>query len=296
MNSALKNYGGDPLSSEQACVNYLFKKRWPWGFSCPFCGAVQQEVAPAFTVVCRFCRKQTSITAKTIMHGSKKSLAAWMRVAWLFCSSEPGLSARKLQQLIELSCYHTAWKWLQKMRLGAALAESTPCSGTVLVTLHFLPPAKQTISNSPTTGKPIVLAMEMDGQKTITCRIRFGEIGAQEPEPGAQVIRRLVTAGSAMLLQDSLHSSSSQLYSAYDLAQTTRKQQEYAQLVFEETRGWLAKLYRGAVDSRYLQNYLDEFSFRFNTKSWPDRLAVLDHLLTGLVKPIRDECLLTGSD
>ncbi|MFN2356095.1 MAG: transposase, partial [Desulfopila sp.] len=70
-----------PFSTEHACVTYLFQKRWPWGFKCPFCQRVQKDMAPAYTVVCRYCRKQTSITAHTLMHGSKKNLVAWMRVA-----------------------------------------------------------------------------------------------------------------------------------------------------------------------------------------------------------------------
>ena len=138
--------------------------------------------------------------------------------------------------------------------------------------------------------------METDGQKPITRRIRFTEINSQEPYSITQAISRLVTADSTMLLQNSLQPCTSQLYTTYDLTLATRKQQEYGQLVFEETRGWLDTVYRGAVDSRYLQNYLDEFSFRYNTKSWPDRLAVLDHLLSGLVKPLQDESMKTNSD
>jgi len=67
------------FANEHACVTYLFRRRWPLGFRCPFCGAVQKETAPAYTVVCRYCRKQTSITAQTIMHGSKMDLVAWLQ-------------------------------------------------------------------------------------------------------------------------------------------------------------------------------------------------------------------------
>lgn len=73
MTASQQQFFNSLFTDEHACVSYLFNKRWPMGFACPFCGVVQPEVAPAYTVVCRYCRKQTSITAKTLMHGSKKT-------------------------------------------------------------------------------------------------------------------------------------------------------------------------------------------------------------------------------
>jgi hypothetical protein len=121
-------------------------------------------------VVCRYCRKQTSITAHTLMHGSKKNLVAWMRVASQFCFHDQGISARELQRLMKLSCYQTAWNWLQKMRRGAALAESTPCRGTVLfdiIPLQISAVPKRTLSIS-----------ELPWNRTTTSRNRY-EFGSR---------------------------------------------------------------------------------------------------------------------
>lgn len=117
---------------EHASIAYIFDKRWPCGFQCPFCKIIQKEMAASLVVTCQHCHKQTSLTAHTTMHGSKKSLVAWLMVARQFCRQRNGLSARQLQRLFELSCYQTAWKWLQKIRHGAAIAEAAPCSGVVL--------------------------------------------------------------------------------------------------------------------------------------------------------------------
>ncbi|MFW2365800.1 MAG: transposase [Desulforhopalus sp.] len=283
MNSAQKTYSGEPLSSEQACIAYLFKKRWPWGFCCPFCGAVQKEISPAYTVVCRYCRKQTSITAQTLMHGSKKSLAAWMRVAWQFSFAEQGLSARRLQKMMELSCYHTAWTWLQKMRLGAALAESAPCTDRVLIMQFVLP----VTSVSGGRGLHTILALEVDKGNGESQRLRFKVVDVEKVVSLSNCIENLVAAGSTILTDLFTQILDNTFEDAYTLSLPTQYHLQQGHAIFEELQQWLATIYRGAIDSRYLQSYLDEFSFRHNSVLLQDRLAVLDHLLTALVKPVR---------
>jgi hypothetical protein len=266
-----------PFSSEQACVVYLFRKRWPSGFTCPFCGSVQQEIAPAYTVVCRYCRKQTSITAHTLMHGSKKSLVAWMRVAWQFCFQNEGLSARELQRLMELSCYQTAWRWLQKIRCGAALAESALCSGIVLFEHAPLP-----LKVSPPETTPIIgIALELNRSRN--SRVRVAVLNCNSPAAVTAVINGLVEKNTTLLLRERELLLPDCIIGPDLRKQATGEQLEQVSLLLQKTVSWLNTVYRGSIDPGHLQGYLDEFCFRYNTASWPDQLAVLDHLLTGLV-------------
>ncbi len=266
-----------PFSSEQACIAYLFRKRWPWGFKCSFCGAVQQEIAPAYTVVCRYCRKQTSITAHTLMHGSKKSLVAWMRVAWQFCSQVEGLSARELQRIMELSCYQTAWSWLQKIRHGAALAEAAPCRGIVFVDIISLP---ITASSSKTA---IDVAMALELNQSDTARVRFAVIDFSSHEAKTAAISKLIDKNATLLMKNQQWLSSDCRIAADFGGQPTREQLERSDLLLEKTASWLNTVYRRAIAPGHLQGYLDEFCFRYNTASWSDHLAIMDHLLTGLL-------------
>ncbi len=56
--------------------------------------------------------------------------------------------------------------------------------------------------------------------------------------------------------------------------------------VLREVDGWLQRTFRGTIDRRFLQSYLDEYCFRHNTAAWSDRQAVLDHLLSALMTPL----------
>lgn len=268
-----------PFSSETACVSYLFRKRWPGGFTCPFCDTFQKEIAPAYVVVCRYCRKQTSITAHTLMHGSKKSLVAWMRVAWKFCLQDDGMSAKELQRLMELSCYQTAWSWLQKIRHGAALAEYEPCKGIVLFDVAPLPVS----ASSKRMVPEICMALELNNSIDNNARVRLRVLSSPTPEVITTAINTLLDKNSTLLINNRKWLSDGCHITPDLQGQPTGEQLHRGQLLLQAIVFWLNTVYRGAIDPFHLQAYLDEFSFRHNTSSWPDKLTVLDHLLDGLL-------------
>ncbi len=276
------------FSNEQACVSYLFKKRWPLGFICPFCGIEQKEIAPAYTVVCRYCRKQTSITAHTLMHGTKKNLVAWMQISWQFCFREEGLSAREVQRLMNLTSYQTAWRWLQKIRHGAALAESSPVGGTVLFDYGSLSASLFSVHSAP----EIAVALECNRQPLSQGRVRFALLVSPSPEALEAAVNNLVFTNATLLTRDHEWLSDSRLGEMYILKKASREQLMQLEILIQEIKDSLHSKYRGAIDKRYLPAYLAEFSFRHNTASWHDRLSVFDHLMTGLISSAEEDSLL----
>ena len=274
---------------EHSCVCYLFAKRWPWGFTCPVCGTLQKDMVPAEQVVCRFCRRQTSITAHTLMHGSKKSLAAWLLVAHQFCEQDRGISGRELQRLLELSCYQTAWTWLRKMRRGAALAEAAPCRGVVLFDLV----ESTVVVPANTAGPAIGIAMELKQKTGAANRVRMVVVDCRYPDEIAAAIGLLVLENSTLLVSmekwDRQLCRLDSLPDHYLVGHPTTEHLRQEHALLDDLACWLHSVYRATIDRRYLQDYLDEYSFRRNTSSWRDRRAVLDHLLTGLITPIDDQ-------
>ncbi len=268
------------FASEQACVAYFFKKRWPSGFKCPFCGAVQPQIAAAYVVVCRYCRKQTSITAHTLMHGSKKNLVAWSRVASQFCLQNDGLSARKLQRLMELSCYQTAWSWLQKIRQGAALAECSPCKGLVIFDFITLPVRESYTTTAPHIG----MALELNHSHN--ARARLAVLDPVSPEKITRAINTMVAEHSTLLVRYRHWLDDNCIISPDLRGKPTKEQTMRCHHLLQKVLSWLSTVYRGAINPVHLQGYLDEFGFRHNTAFMGDHLAILDHLLTGLVSTV----------
>ena len=62
---------------DEACREYLARLRWPNGFVCPACGAVEFWMTGAGLWMCRSCQRRTSVTAGTIMHRSRLPLTTW---------------------------------------------------------------------------------------------------------------------------------------------------------------------------------------------------------------------------
>lgn len=274
------------FADENSCIAYLFAKRWPWGFTCPVCGALQKDILPATHVVCRFCRRQTSITAHTLMHGSKKSLAAWLLVANRFCEQSNGISSRELQRLLGLSCYQTAWTWLSKLRRGAARAEAAPCRGVVLFDLAE--PALMVSVNA--AGLSIGIALELKQKNPAASRIRMTVVDCRCPDEIVAAIKLQVLENSTLLVRAEKWkrqlSGLDSLADLYLVGHPTIEQLILTKSVMDGFVSWLNSVYRGTIDGRYLQDYLDEYSFRHNTAAWQDRRAMLDHLLTGLISPV----------
>ncbi len=276
------------FADENSCIAYLFAKRWPWGFTCPACGTLQKDILPAAHVVCRYCRRQTSITAHTLMHGSKKSMAAWLLVANQFCEQSSGISSRELQRLLGLSCYQTAWSWLSKLRRGAARAEAAPCHGVVHFDLVEQPP--MVFANA--AGLSIGIALELKQKQGAASRVRMTAVDCRCPDEIVAAIKLLVLENSTLLVRAETWtgrlSGLDALAELYLVGHPTIEQLSLTQSVLDDFIGWVNGVYRGAIDGRYLQEYLDEYSFRHNTALWQDRRAILDHLLTGLISPAEE--------
>ncbi len=62
----------------------------------------------AHTFECAGCGRQTSVTAGTVMHGSKLTLMMWFQAAWLMATHKNGFSARQMREQLGLGSYKLA--------------------------------------------------------------------------------------------------------------------------------------------------------------------------------------------
>ena len=65
---------------------------------------------------CRQCQKDTSLTADTIMHGTRMPLQMWFWGAYLVTTQTPGESAVQFQRQLGIKSYETAFQMLHKLR------------------------------------------------------------------------------------------------------------------------------------------------------------------------------------
>jgi transposase-like protein len=104
------------FGTEDACRDYLFRVRWPDGFACPKCGS--RTAWPREDRDLMECNNghMTSVTAGTVMHGTRTPLCTWFHAAYLVSSLTPGISALQFQRQLGIKRYETAYQMLHKLR------------------------------------------------------------------------------------------------------------------------------------------------------------------------------------
>ena len=174
---------------EPACAAYLFAGRWAHGFVCPSCGkteAWELQTKP-WTYECAGCGKQTSVTAGTIIHHSKRPLTTWFWAAYMMATHSNGISALQLQRQLALGSYKSVW--LLSAKLRRSMLAPGPLRSPVWSrsTRPRSPVAARTIRSPAVAGRRrqgkilIVGAVEVQDGGAGPGRIRLKEI----PQPPA---------------------------------------------------------------------------------------------------------------
>src|SRR3954467_8583066 len=130
-----------PVPDEAACAEWLLERRWGSGFACPECGHGRfwRLGRKVLTLHGRACRRETSVTAGTVMHRSHLPLKVWFAPAWLVATHKNGMSARQLWLQLGLGSYKSAWLLLRKLRAAMVDPDRAPLAGLVEVDETSLP-------------------------------------------------------------------------------------------------------------------------------------------------------------
>lgn len=111
--------------NEEDCIRALYDAKWPNGFRCPLCQHTQFYLISTRRLPlyeCRSCRAQISLTAGTIMEGSRTPLRLWFQAIYL--QTQPHcINALQLSTMIGVT-YKTAWLICHKIRYAMGCAES----------------------------------------------------------------------------------------------------------------------------------------------------------------------------
>jgi transposase-like protein len=103
------------FSTQIKCEEHLARMRWPDGVTCPRCGSrsvVRLSTRRQWQCQCRY---QFSVTAGTIFHKTHIDLPRWMIALWLVCHSPKGVSSKQIERELGVT-YKTAWYMTRRLR------------------------------------------------------------------------------------------------------------------------------------------------------------------------------------
>ena len=262
------------FNDEAKCRAYLFALRWPQGFICPVCGAGGLTIRRDLWR-CVQCDRETSVMAGTIFQDSKLPLAVWFRAMWQVTSQKNGICALGLQRVLRLGSYKNAWPLLHKLRRAMVRPGRDRLNGVVEVDEAYWGAEESGVRGRYAVSKALILvAAQVDGNGIGRIRLRHipntnratlhGFI-VQSIEPGSTVVTDGLQAYREM--EDYVHRRQIQKHQPTDAGHLLPRVHRVISLF----KRWLLGTHQGAIAHEYLQDYLDEFTFRFNRRKSASR-------------------------
>lgn len=259
------------FATEDACRAYLAQLRWPSGFRCPRCRSDK-----AWTVrgrwECGGCGRQTSVTAGTIFQDTRTPLPVWFRAMWWVTTQKNGASALGLQRVLGLKEYRTAWTMLHRLRRAMVRPGRDLLTGRVEVDECYVGGLEEGLPGRLNLKKALVVVAAQEDGPGIG-RIRMRQILNASAESLMPFVQDSVEAGSVIHTDGWLGYSplESQGY-VHEVTFLKGKKKAPSELmprvhrVISLLKRWLMGTHQGAVSHKYLDYYLDEFTFRFNRR------------------------------
>jgi transposase-like protein len=269
---------------DDAARKHLEAILWPDGPVCPHCGVVGHAYATKRPGVYRCaekeCRKDFTVTMKTVMERSKIALHKWLQAFHLMCSSKKGVSAHQLHRTLDIT-YEAAWFMAHRIREAMRAGGLAPLGGGSTVEADetyygnvdrpVLRANKQgrVRTNRKANKRPIVALVERGGN------VRTFHVPVANKESVAKVVSENIARESR------LHTDESNLYPAigqmFDAHKTVKHSiEEYVRWEDGEkihtntVEGYFGIFKRGMkgvyqhCKEKHLHRYLAEYDFRYN--------------------------------
>lgn len=269
----------DRFPDEASCWRYLRQVRWPEGFRCPHCGGSEHSFLERRQLFqCAKCRRQTSLTARTVLHRTRTPLRQWFLAMFFFARHKQSISALQLKQDLGLASYGTAWLMLHKLRAALGRRPQQRLRGDVEADETYVGGLGS--GGKPGRGAPnktmvliLVERREKSAGGAVLRVVPDGSWGSLGPE-----IRGAIEGQNTRLWTDAFRSYHPLArHGVKHRAQVQRTPERAAKilpwvhLVASNLKAWLLGTFRG-VSPKHLQRYLDEFSYRLSRRSLADKL------------------------
>jgi hypothetical protein len=114
------------FATEEKCLAYIEKMRWPHGVGCVHCGVMnvskitreaagKNKRATIYQCLEKGCGKQFSATSGTIFNDTHLPLTKWFMAIAMICEAKKGISAKQVERHIGVN-YRTAWHLCHRIR------------------------------------------------------------------------------------------------------------------------------------------------------------------------------------
>lgn len=291
------------FTDEAKAIAYWEAQRWPDGPVCPHCGLVgeayklQGKTTRAGLWKCKGCRKPFTAKMRSIFEDSKIPMHMWMYAVSLMCSSKKGLSAFQFHRMTATFygrkvSYRTAWFMFHRIRFamqqhplveklsGTIEVDETYVGGKLRVGGYRKRPymrdrGEKRAYPSVTSNKAAVFSVLQRGGDVRSRHVE--RVTADNLRP---IIEEMIAEDAHVMTDSSTVLGKALKNRKHD--QVNHVGKEYVRyedgkcITTNGIEGFFSLLKRGIygtyhqVGKPYLQQYLNEFDFRYNNRKITD--------------------------
>jgi transposase-like protein len=270
---------------DTAAREYLESVLWPEGPACPHCGVINHAYATkrpgVFRCAEKECRKDFTVTMRTVMERSKIALHKWLQAFHLMCSSKKGVSAHQLHRTLDIG-YEAAWFMCHRIREAMRDGGLAPLGGDGSIVeadeTYFgdVPEAKR--RKFKTTGRPFQKSRQGTGNKRAIVSLveRGGHVRSFHPanadgETVTKIVRENIDRETRLHTDESnLYHRVGQEFAAHETITHSAKEYARGDVTTNSVEGYFSIFKRGMrgiyqhCSEKHLHRYLAEYDFRFN--------------------------------
>ena len=270
--------------NEKACAEYLYNVKWPEGFICPVCGHRHGfALSRPGRYQCAKCRRQTSLTANTVMHRTHLPLTKWFWAIYLVACDKRGISALTLAGRISVS-YETAWYLLCRIRKAMETRDASyTLSGIIEFDDSYFGAKIKGVRGRKAgnqgvfvavgkdkEGRPHYLKMLTTPNIQISSVQEFVDVNLEE---GSVVETDGYKSYRKPLAKNFTHQAEDFNPDSEHL--------KWLHRIIGNAKAFINGTYHG-TSTKHLQMYLSEYCYRFNRRSFGG--AIFDRLLIAIVR------------
>ncbi|MGH6890492.1 MAG: IS1595 family transposase [Rhizomicrobium sp.] len=287
---------------EAAAREWFEAARWPDDPVCPFCGSLKHYATKKlgrYRCGEKECRKDFTVTTRTVMERSHARLTQWAMAFWLGASSKKGFSAHQLHRA--LGCqYNTAWflhhRVMEAMREGGLSVPLGGAGEVVEVDETYIGkvenPRTHTRAGYPyrkrsgTLDKRVVITLVHRGGKA-----RSFHVPRADKKTVMKIVADNISHESRVHTDDSrLYDDLSGMFSEHETVNHSAKEYARGDVTTNTVEGFFSVFKRGMrgvyqhCGEKHLHRYVAEFNFRFNRRAalgWTDEARCIAAICAG---------------
>src|ERR1700733_445755 len=286
------------FTNEEKAIAFWEAQRWPDGAICPHCGLVgeayklQGKSTRPGLWKCKGCRKPFTAKMRSIFEDSHIPMHMWMYAVHLMCSSKKGMSAYQFHRMTATFygrkvSYRTAWFMFHRIRFamtqhpmveklsGTIECDETYIGGKIRVGTYKPRDGKKLKYRSPRDNKASVFSVLQRGGDVRSRHVQ--RVTAENLRP---IVDEMIAEDAHVMTDTSTVLASALSNRKHD--QVNHRHDEYVRyengkcITTNTVEGYFSLLKRGIygtyhqVGKPYLQQYLNEFDFRYNNRKITD--------------------------